>query len=263
MAATPTPTPAASSPSFRSEHAEIPKAIRDTLHVYHSKPAVLQRIDRRTSHVLAPAYTVAAAGSHRVQFIFTGMGSSYFSIVSTVEWLQRRGIDAHARETSEWLASITSAVDAKEPVVPLRGWTNQHGTSTGDVTIVIAVSQSGESGELCQLIDYWQKQHQDTSRPSTRTVSGSTGGRTISASNASAIAPAAATSTSSSSSSTTGSGVCSTSTCDTTPPVVLPLLWAITNDQQSTLARAASEVFPTIAGHESTVGMHTHFVHFV
>jgi hypothetical protein len=115
---------AVTKPSFRSELREIPQAIRDTLQLYISKPTLLHRIDRRHAHPLAPAYSAAAAGSHRVTFIFTGMGSSYFSIISTVEWLQRRGIDAHARETSEWLASIQAACDSKEPSPPLRGWAN-------------------------------------------------------------------------------------------------------------------------------------------
>jgi hypothetical protein len=92
---------------------------------------------------------------------------------------------------------------------------------------VVAVSQSGESGELCQLIDYWQKQHQATSPPG-RTTSGATAGRTISSGMAAATPSAGTSSPVPSKSPPTARRASLSGDHDT--PVVLPLLWAITNE---------------------------------
>ena len=190
--------------SWLSEIQSQPAVLRDTLAEFEKSDAFKSAAHQLRHHKFKFIFTVSKA-DHPALPVLTaslssmqGMGSSYFNSLPSVQFLLRNGVHAEARETSEWLALYSAAETPSNA-----GWAKRAGEAKVDLqekVIVVAVSQSGESGELCELLKLWQSE---------AAAAGEKG--------------------------------------------PLPLLWAITNTPQSTLAKAATHVFLTKAGVELTV----------
>lgn len=154
---------------FIEEIYEQPNAIKKTLEYY---------VDQNQGGKLLQLAQEIIRKKKIDHIIYTGMGSSFFNSQIPFYYLNAHGVSCEVRESGEFAHYLSSD--------SVKG-------------IIIAVSQSGESGEVIELVKKISK-----SQPNSE------------------------------------------------------WLWAITNNEKSTLGKNASLVFPTLAGKETSVTSKTY-----